>query len=322
MAPEVIGIVGLGFLGRGIAASLLGAGLKVIAVDNCTETGKTARAVIHQAIEEMRLHEAVSELTVAGWQERFFFSSSIGSLAGCDFVIESVVENANEKQQVFESIEDVIGPDVPLASNTSALSITALQRQLRFSSRLLGMHWAEPAFATAFLEIIRGEQTSQEALDAAMALGRRLGKDPCILSQDIPGFIANRLAYALYREAAHLVELGVGDVETIDRAFRNACGLWATAFGPFRWIDITGGPELYENAMRDVLPTLSASPKIPELFAERAKAQAQEKPAGQRFYDYKAGEVEFWHELLHEHAWEVRRLQRRYRTKVNKFKGK
>ena len=111
------------------------------------------------------------------------------------------------------------------------------------------MHWAEPAYATRFLEIIQGEHSSEMVLKATMDLCRAVGKDPCIVRQDLPGFIANRLGYAMYREAAYLLERGVADVETIDGAFRNACGLWATFCGPFRWIDITGGPALYAKVM-------------------------------------------------------------------------
>jgi len=90
-------------------------------------------------------------------------------------------------------------------------------------------------------------------------LARRLGKEPSVLQKEIPGFIVNRIGYAMYREALSLLEAGVADAETIDRSVRNALGLWATVCGPFRWIDLTGGPELYAKAMQHVLPTLNNS---------------------------------------------------------------
>lgn len=309
---DPVGVVGLGLLGRGIAASLLGTGFHVIAVDMREEAQQEARAYIEDAMSEMVRHGASSSQTLALWSERYSVSSSIHTLKGCAFVIESVLEDITVKQQVFDDIEAVIREDVPIASNTSALPITSLQKRRSHPSRLLGMHWSEPAYSTRFLEIIRGKHTSDAALHTAMELGRRIGKDPCIVEQDIPGFIANRLGYALYREAAYLLELGVGDVETIDRAFRNAFGLWATLCGPFRWIDITGGPLIYAKAMTGVLPTLNNSTELPAIFAEKQRDAERGAIDNQRFYDYGPADAQRWRKLLHEYAWEVRRLQQRY----------
>jgi 3-hydroxybutyryl-CoA dehydrogenase len=103
--------------------------------------------------------------------------------------------------------------------------------------------------------------------------------------------------------------LGVGDVETIDQAFRNAVGLWASFCGPFRWIDITGGPGLYGKAMAGVLPDLAGSSEVPALFT--ALAGARGALDGRGFYTYEPGDAERWQKLFHEHAWEFKRLQER-----------
>ena len=134
------------------------------------------------------------------------------------------------------------------------------------------MHWAEPAHATRFLELIRGEATSDETVRRTEELARRLGKDPTVCRQDIPGFIVNRIGYAMYREALHLVELGVADIETIDRSVRNTLGLWAASCGPFRWIDLTGGPALYARSMERVIPTLRNDAALPALLAALVRA--------------------------------------------------
>jgi 3-hydroxybutyryl-CoA dehydrogenase len=227
-------------------------------------------------------------------------------------VIESVIEDLAVKLHVFDELESIVGADVPIASNTSALPITILQRDRKYSTRFLGMHWAEPAYITRFLEIIRGEQSSDAAIALAMALGRATGKEPSVVKQDIPGFIVNRLGYAMYREAANLLDLGIGDVETIDRSFRNACGLWATLCGPFRWIDITGGPALYAKAMAGVLPTLDSRPEVPRVFRQKEENGERGTINGRGFYTYGGDDAERWQKLLHEHAWEVRKLQGRY----------
>ena len=105
---------------------------------------------------------------------------------------------------------------------------------------------------------------------------------------------------------------GVGDAETIDGAFRNACGTWATLCGPFRWIDITGGPALYERAMRRVLPTLSTTPELPKTLETMLAENKRGVIDGKGFYEYEPGDASRWEALLHEHAWEVWRLQQRY----------
>src|SRR5690606_19628751 len=108
------------------------------------------------------------------WERRYTEAGTLADFALCTFVVESVSEDLDTKQGVFRDLEAVIGPSVPIGSNTSSIPITALQQELRSPERLLGMHWAEPAYATRFLELIRGEMTAYAAMDHAAQLGRRL----------------------------------------------------------------------------------------------------------------------------------------------------
>ena len=121
----------------------------------------------------------------------------------------------------------------------------------------------------------------------------------------------------MYREAIHLLEAGVADVESIDRAFSNALGLWATFCGPFRWIDITGGPTLYANAMRGVLPTLSNATELPETLETMRRNNDRGVLNGRGFYQYGPEDAARWEALLHEHAWAVKRLQDKYSSPSN-----
>ncbi|MBL8210610.1 MAG: 3-hydroxyacyl-CoA dehydrogenase family protein [Bryobacterales bacterium] len=296
MNNERIGVVGLGLLGRGIAACFLAHGFRVVALTKGGEEAYgAARAYIANALTEYVAHTGADAGVAASWKDRYHEAAGFADFADCAFVVESVTEDLAAKQDVFDGLEAVVGEEVPIASNTSALPIGVLQKSRRNPRRFVGMHWAEPAHATRFLELIRGEQTSDTAVERTAELGRRLDKDPCVVQKDVPGFIVNRLGYAMYREALHLVEAGVADVETVDKAFRNACGLWASMCGPFRWMDITGGPALYARAMKGVLPTLDNSPELPRTL--------REPPAS--FYEYEAGEVERWHEELHRNAWSL-----------------
>jgi 3-hydroxybutyryl-CoA dehydrogenase len=174
------------------------------------------------------------------------------------------------------------------------------------------MHWAEPAYATRFMELIRGDETSDATFEKAISLAGQIGKDPALVLKDIPGFIVNRLGYAMYREAFHLLEMGVADVESIDRAFRNAVGLWATLCGPFRWIDITGGPALYAKAMQGVWPTLSNAAELPDAFKTMMRNDDRGVQNGRGFYPYGPNDAAHWEALLHAHAAVVRDLQEKY----------
>ena len=312
MTSDLIGVAGLGLLGRGIATSLLAHGFRVVGYTVGDDTHERARDYASKGIRELIERAGFPSALEQEWPERFVAARSLSDFAPCSFVIESVVEDFGIKQHVFDELEAVVGPEVPIASNTSAIPITLLQSKRKQAARFLGMHFAEPAYATRFLELIRGERTSDEAMAAAADLARRTGKEPSIVQQDVPGFIANRLGYAMYREAIHLWETGVADIETIDRAFRNTCGLWATLCGPFRWIDITGGPALYAKGMQRIWPTLSSSPDVPPSIQKMLAEGHRGVIDGRGFYSYETGDAARWEALLHEHAWEVLRLQEQY----------
>ena len=312
MDIETVGVVGLGLLGRGIAACLLGHGFRVVAFTRRQATHDEARAYIERAIRDLVQQAGFAPELIDAWPERYAPVDTIQALADCTFVIESVAEDLDVKRQVFAEIESAVDRNIPIASNTSSLPITCLQQHCRQPERLLGMHWAEPAHATRFLELIRGEQTSDEAMSSAVDLARSLGKEPSLVLKDVPAFLVNRIGYAMYREALNLLELGVADVETIDRSCRNALGLWATICGPFRWIDLTGGPALYGRAMQGVLPSLSAATELPPKMQELIDSDARGIANGRGFYQYTEEEARQWEELYLQHAWTVRDLMNRY----------
>lgn len=312
MEIQTVGVAGLGFLGRGIAACFLAYGFNVIGFTRRPETHVQARRYISIAIQDLILRAGFSEQLSTEWRDRYREVTALDDLAGCDFVVESVVEDTAVKQQVFDQLEAILPVHIPIASNTSSLPVTLLQRGRKHPERFLGMHWAEPAHATRFLELIRGEQTSDAPFNAVAELALRLGKDPSLVQKDVPAFIANRLAYAMYREAAYLLEMKVGDVETIDRSFRNSVGLWATICGPLRWIDLTGGPASYGKALEGVLPSLNSATKLSPIFQNFIERDAGGTTDGARFYQYGEGEARRWEELLREHAWVVRDLMSRY----------
>jgi 3-hydroxybutyryl-CoA dehydrogenase len=312
MEIQTVGVAGLGLLGRGIVACFLAHGFHVIGFTQRPETHEQARRYISTAIQDLIARADFPARFNSDWQDRYRQVSALADLGSCDFVIESVVEDVTVKQEVFDQLEAVLPFDIPIASNTSSIPVTLLQNGRKNPERFLGMHWAEPAHATRFLELIRGEQTADVPFNTAAALAIRIGKEPSLVQKDVPAFIANRLAYAMYREAVHMLEMKVADVETIDRSFRNSVGLWATVCGPFRWMDLTGGPASYGKALESVLPSLCSDIELQETLQTFIAKDAFGTATGEGFYKYSEGETRDWGELMREHAWTVRDLMSRY----------
>jgi 3-hydroxybutyryl-CoA dehydrogenase len=309
---ECVAVIGLGLLGRGIAACFLAHGFRVIAIDRSEQRHAEARTQLAAMMAELISLGGFPARLSEEWASRYTGAPAFDGIEACTFVVESVTEDIATKEAVFDSLEALLSPSIVIATNTSAIPISQLQSRRKFPERFVGMHWAEPAHATRFMELVRGEKTSDATLQIASAMARRLGKDACICQKDIPGFIVNRIGYAMYREALNVLQSGVADAATIDAAMRNALGLWASVCGPFRWIDITGGPELYAKAMQHVFPTLNNSTELPPVMQKLAADQARGIANGRGFYSYTAEEARHWEELYRQHAWRITKLQNEY----------
>jgi 3-hydroxybutyryl-CoA dehydrogenase len=315
---RTVAVVGLGLLGRGIAACFLGHGFRVIGCDRAGESHRAADSYIDRGLAEMVDYAGIDPALADNWRGRYHATTKFDDWPRCNFVVESIDEEPQAKQEVFDQVEHVVAPDVPIGSNTSAIPITQLQVPRRHPQRFFGMHWFEPAYATRFLELIPGEQTSSTIMTTAAAVARCCGKEPSVLAKDIPGFIVNRLGYAMYREALNLLELGVADAETIDRSVRNVLGVWSTICGPFQWIDLTGGPTLYAKAMARVLPTLSTASDLPPTLRRLLDKNALGVTNGHGFYEYTPEEVKRRDEMFHAHAWHAYALLNEYFPLENK----
>ena len=312
MSIETVGVAGLGLLGRGIAACFLGHGFRVIAFTRSESTHAEARRYIAQAIGELVERAGFPPRLTDEWLHRYTPVQSCDTMSECDLVIESVIEDADAKRRIFDQIEAVVRPDIPIASNTSALPISRLQADRKHPARFLGMHWAEPAHITRFMELVRGDQTADEPFQKVAQMARRIGKEPALVQKDVPAFIVNRIGYAMFREAMNIIDSGIADVETVDRAFRNAQGLWATMCGPLRWMDLSGGPALYANAIQGVLPSLSNTTELSETLKKLRDEDARGIANGHGFYEYTDEEAARWEALIIKHAWNVRKLVDEY----------
>src|SRR5690606_8500977 len=202
-----VGVVGLGLMGSSIVVSLLAAGHQVIAL--APIAGEKDAAAKHladllQHADEVGLLSRGIALTF----DRLKLTEDYRELAGCHFIQECVIEDKAIKSVVYQKIGASVANSAIIASNTSAIPISELQEFVPNPERFLGIHWAEPAYMTRFLEITCGQFTQIEIAEYVMTLGKAWGKEPTLLKKDIRGFITNRLMYAVYREALTLIERG------------------------------------------------------------------------------------------------------------------
>jgi 3-hydroxybutyryl-CoA dehydrogenase len=309
--PKRVGVIGLGLMGQGIAACLLAHGHEVVGFDiDAKKIGETETHV-KTAFAEMKKQHLIQAAPLKTWQARLKPAADISGLGGCEIVIECVREDLEEKRTIFEQLEKVIDKKAIIASNTSSLPITLLQRGRLAPGRFIGMHWGEPAQIMRYLEIIPGKDTSKATVRTALKFGLSCGKEPAVLNQDIRGFLSNRLMYAMMREACYLVETGVADVETVDQSFRNDIGWWALLAGPFRWMDLTGIPA-YAAVMEGLLPELSGNTAVPKMMQEQVARKALGIANQKGFYKYTKESAKQWEKDWVQFTYEMRRLAERY----------
>jgi len=216
---NVIGVIGAGTMGNGIAQVFAQSGFSVTLVDVAPPMLDRARGTIEKSlgkfVEKGKLTPADRDAAVG----RLSTATSIDPLADADYVVEAIVENADTKRSLFSSLDAITRPEVILASNTSSISITLLGAATRRPDRVLGMHFMNPVPLMTLVEMIRGQATSDDTMRIASALCEKLGKNP-IEAADYPGFIANRILMPMINEAIFAVMEGVGTPEAIDAVMR------------------------------------------------------------------------------------------------------
>jgi len=206
-------------------------------------------------------------------------------VSDADLVIEAISEKLELKQQLFADIEKLARQDCIFASNTSVIPITAITEKLENKSRMIGTHWWNPPYLIPLVEVVQTVQTAAEVIDAVMMLLTVLGKTPVHVKKDVPGFVANRMQHALWREAIAIVEAGICDAATVDLCVKNSFGLRLSVLAPLENADLVG-LELTEDIHRVILPDLSTakepSPLLRQLIDEGRKGWS----TGAGFYSW------------------------------------
>ena len=224
---------------------------------------------------------------------RIDFTTDIDSelIKKADLVIEAVFEDMQIKRETFAKLEARCRPDTIFCTNTSVMSPSEISRDLKYRSRFVGTHFWNPGHLIPLVEVVKSDATSDETAETVMAVLKGVGKEPVLCKKDVPGFIANRMQHALWREAISIVENGIADAETVDKAVRYSFGLRLPQLGPLTNSDMVG-TELTYNIHNYILQYLEDSHTPSPLLTQMKEEGKMGFKSGEGFMKWTPEEVE------------------------------
>ena len=281
-AVNLIGIVGAGAMGSGIAQIASQAGQDVVLFDLSQEALTSSSSKLQKVMNRLIEKGKVTSDEAIAIQERIVRTTMVTNLKDCDLIIEAVVEDLEVKKRVFKSIEEIASKEAIIASNTSSLSITSLASFCAHPERVVGLHFFNPAPLMPLVEIIPALQTNRDLPKHLTDLMRKWGKSP-VIAKDTPGFIVNRVARPFYGEALRILDEGIADVPTIDAAMRQS----GFRMGPFQLMDLIGHDVNYsvtESVFKSFYYDPRYMPSITQLKLVEAGWLGRKSGCG--FYNY------------------------------------
>lgn len=280
----IIGVIGSGAMGSGIAQVAATAGHTVFICDNNQVALDKARKNLLGTFAKLEEKGKIaSAATIMG---RLQFTTAMNDLAGCGLIIEAIVENLAVKKDVFSALEGIVGEKCVLASNTSSLSITSIAAACKKADRVVGLHFFNPPPLMALVEVIPALQSDTAMVNDAVVLMKSWGKLP-VLAKDTPGFIVNRVARPFYGEAIRIMEEGIADMATIDWAMTSIGGF---RMGPFTLTDYIGHDVNYV-VTETVFASFFYDPRYKPSFSQKRLLEAGwlGRKTGRGFYNYAEG---------------------------------
>jgi 3-hydroxybutyryl-CoA dehydrogenase len=279
-----IGVVGLGTMGAGIAQLCVQAGYETVGREIDDELGERGRGTIAHYLSRSVERERMTADERDQALERLSLTTELRELAGCDLVIEAIVEDLGAKRELFAELDGIVRPEAILATNTSALPVTEIAAATSRPERVLGMHFFNPAPVLRLVEVVRTDRTGDEVFEAAVAVARRLGKEP-IACNDTPGFVVNRILIPLLNDCVRVIDEARVSPEDVDRAMQFGAN-WP--LGPCALIDLIGvdvhvhASEALWEALRE--PRMAPPPRLVRM----AQAGNLGRKTGRGFFRYDA----------------------------------
>lgn len=285
---SVVGVIGSGAMGAGIAQVAATAGHVVFVYDNNAKSLEKAQTNLKSSLTKLVEKQKLSAEQSQSITKNINFVSDLNAFSKCNLVIEAIIENLEVKQKVFSDLEKIVASDCVLASNTSSLSITSIGAACSKPERVLGIHFFNPATLMPLVEIIPGIATQVNLASEIKKLIDTWGK-VTVIAKDTPGFIVNRVARPFYSEALRIYEEGIADMPTIDWAMKEFGGF---KMGPFELMDLIGHDVNYV-VTETVWKQFYFDPRFKPSLSQKRLLEAGflGRKSGRGFYNYAEGAI-------------------------------
>ena len=284
-------VAGAGTMGPGIAAVFAGHGFNVTLADIKEEILERAKYTVKTVYDTLVREGFLNQVDAEGGKARLKFTLDLDkALKNADFVLETIPEKLETKQAFFRKVDPKVGLDIVLASNTSGISITSLGEVCEHPKRVIGMHWSNPPHVIPVIEVIRGEQTDDGTVAATHQLIEEINMIPVEVLRDVPGFVENRILYAIMREALHLIEQGVASPEAVDTITKWGIGYKLSVIGPMELLDMAG-LDIYHSVASYLNADLSSEAGVSSAITELVEKGTLGLKSGRGLYEYGPGEI-------------------------------
>jgi len=284
--PSAVAVVGAGTMGHGLALQFARHGAGVTLVDHRESNLDDARAGIDDALDFLE-SEGWLDADPDAVRDRVDYTlDTAAAVADVDLVIETVSEELAVKEDVFRTLAAAAPDDAVLATNTSGIPITDIAAAVPAAAdRVVGCHWWNPPYLLPTVEVVRGARTSDETVARTAAFVEAVDRQPIRVERDVPGFVWNRIQFAVLRECTHLVAEGVASLADVERAVRDGYALRTAAIGPFETADLAG-LDLFRSIAANLYPHLSDAAEPGPVFEERLAAGRGGVDDGAGFHEY------------------------------------
>jgi 3-hydroxybutyryl-CoA dehydrogenase len=285
-----IAVVGAGLMGHGIAQEFALAGYQVrlhdLSDDRLENAHRSIRANLQRLasldrLEHVRIEPAIAAITMS--------TDLAQSVSGAELVIEAIVEDLTAKHALFRLLNDLCGAETIIASNTSSFMPSRLAEVAARPDRLLVAHYFNPPYLIPLVEIVPGPATSSQTVATVVGLLEQIGKKPVVLKKEATGFVANRLQFALFREALAIVEAGIADPEAVDQVVRYGFGRRLAAAGPFEVFDLAGLDTILAVTAQifpELNPPSPAGQAVPDLLSRKVAEGDLGVKSGRGFHEW------------------------------------
>ena len=287
-----ISVIGAGTMGYGIGLTYAWGGYQVVLYDISETILNNAVSHMRDDLKTLADGGLISPQGIGEILSRITTTTDLkGAVKEADFVTEAVIENIEVKRKVFGDLDIFCPPHTILASNTSSLVLRDFTDQIKRKDKVIITHWINPPHLVPVVEVVRGEETSSETTELAYSLLQKIGKVPVKVRKEIPGFIINRLQFALLREVWALWQQGIASPEDIDTVVKSSLGFRWAAIGPLETSDL-GGLDTFRIIADRLFKIISDAHEAPQELKEMVEAGKLGLKSGQGFFSYRTSSAD------------------------------